>query len=167
MARIPVFYSFHFDNDVFRVQQVRNMGAFDGNEPVGRTDWETVRRGGDPAIKRWIDETMRYKRCLVVLIGSETATRSWVRYEIEKAWSDGKGVVGVHIHNLNCPIRGTCGKGPNPFDSVCLANGRLLSTYVTCYDPSVFYAYSDIQERLPSLVDDAIARRQVESGGQW
>jgi hypothetical protein len=26
MKREPVFYSFHYDNDVFRVQQVRNMG---------------------------------------------------------------------------------------------------------------------------------------------
>jgi len=27
MAREPTFYSFHFDNDVFRVQQIRNMGV--------------------------------------------------------------------------------------------------------------------------------------------
>jgi hypothetical protein len=31
-----VFYSFHFDNDVFRVQQVRNMGVIEGNEPTTR-----------------------------------------------------------------------------------------------------------------------------------
>ena len=34
MARVPVFYSFHFDNDVMRVQQIRQMGLIDGDEPV-------------------------------------------------------------------------------------------------------------------------------------
>ncbi|MDQ1224403.1 hypothetical protein QE443_000564 [Pantoea ananatis] len=27
-----VFYSFHFDNDVMRVQQIRNMGVIEGEE---------------------------------------------------------------------------------------------------------------------------------------
>jgi len=164
MARIPVFFSFHFDNDMMRVQQVRNMGALDGNEPVGKNEWETVRAGRDPAIKKWIDETMRYKRCVVVLVGSETAHRPWVRYEIEKAWKDGKGVVGIHIHNLNCPNSGTCRKGPSPFDYVRLSDGRTLSSLVTCYDPLAMYAYSDIQDRLPSLVQEAIDRRAFQSG---
>jgi hypothetical protein len=28
MSRKPVFFSFHFDNDVMRVQQIRNIGAY-------------------------------------------------------------------------------------------------------------------------------------------
>ena len=43
MAKRQIFYSFHYDNDVFRVQQIRNMGALDGNEPVSKNDWETVK----------------------------------------------------------------------------------------------------------------------------
>ena len=39
MAKVPVFYSFHFDNDVMRVQQIRNIGMIDGNEPVSKNDW--------------------------------------------------------------------------------------------------------------------------------
>lgn len=34
MAKRQVFYSFHFDNDVMRVQQVRNIGAIEGNEHI-------------------------------------------------------------------------------------------------------------------------------------
>jgi len=34
MAKIPVFYSFHFNNDVMRVQQIRNIGAIEGNPPT-------------------------------------------------------------------------------------------------------------------------------------
>lgn len=33
VAKIPVFYSFHFDNDVMRVQQVRNIGSIEGESP--------------------------------------------------------------------------------------------------------------------------------------
>ena len=34
VAKIPVFYSFHFDNDVMRVQQIRNIGSIEGNSPT-------------------------------------------------------------------------------------------------------------------------------------
>ena len=40
------------------------------------------------------------RSCVVVLIGSETASRKWVQYEIEQGWKRGKGVVGIYIHNL-------------------------------------------------------------------
>jgi hypothetical protein len=50
MAREPVFYSFHYDNDVFRVQQIRNMGVVDGNEPVSRT---TGSRSSGKATRQW------------------------------------------------------------------------------------------------------------------
>jgi hypothetical protein len=40
------------------------------------------------------------RTCLVVLIGSLTARRKWVKYEIEQAWNAGPGVVGIYIHNL-------------------------------------------------------------------
>ena len=95
MARVPVFYSFHYDNDVFRVQQVRNMGVVDGNAPVSANDWEQVKRQGDAAVERWIDESMKYRRCVVVLIGSETASRKWVNHEIRRAWELKKGLFGI------------------------------------------------------------------------
>jgi hypothetical protein len=91
MARVPVFYSFHFDNDVMRVQQIRQMGMIDGDEPVSKNDWETVKRSGPGAIERWIDANMNYKRCVVVLIGTDTHARPWVQYEVKKAWSDNRG----------------------------------------------------------------------------
>src|SRR2546425_12427229 len=117
MARVPVFYSFHYDNDVFRVQQVRNMGVVDGNEPVSPNDWEQVKRQGDAAVEGWIDEGMKYKRCVIVLIGSATASRKWVKHEIKRAWELKKGLFGIYIHNLKCPRTGTCAKGANPFDN--------------------------------------------------
>lgn len=40
---------------------------------------------------------------MVVLIGEDTAKRKWVKYEIKKAWNEGKGVLGIYIHNLKDP----------------------------------------------------------------
>lgn len=39
-----VFYSFHFDNDVMRVQQIRNIGVVEGNKPVAPNNWEQIKR---------------------------------------------------------------------------------------------------------------------------
>lgn len=162
MAKRPIFYSFHFDNDVFRVQQVRNMGALDGNEPVSPNEWETVKGKGDAAVKKWIEENMKYKQCVVVLVGEQTANRPWVLYEVAKAWNDGRGVVGIYIHNLNCmKTRTTSVKGKNPFDIVKLNDGTPLSRYVTCHDPGFWGdAYNDIKNNIEQWVDQAIRERK-------
>lgn len=165
MATKRVFYSFHFDNDVMRVQLIRNIGSLEDNKPVTINEWEEVRRGKDPAIKKWIDDNMKYRQCVVVLIGEETAYRPWVQYEIEKAWNDGKGVVGIYIHNLNCANKtrrtgsGTCSQGPNPFAQFNV-KGVPLSNIVKCYNPSSWNAYNEISNNLNAWVEEAIAIRQ-------
>jgi MTH538 TIR-like domain (DUF1863) len=158
MSKRNVFYSFHFDNDVMRVQQVRNMGVIEGNAPVSPNTWEEVKRKGDPSIEKWIDDNMKGKSCLVVLIGSETSKRPWVKFEIEKAWKDGKGVVGIYIHNLNCPNTGTCSQGANPLDLFTFSlNGKTVKP--KAYNPSASDAYNDIAANLDSWVEEAIKIR--------
>lgn len=157
MAREPIFYSFHYDNDVFRVQQIRNMGVVDGNEPVSPNEWEQVKRKGDAAVEKWIDDSMKYKRCVIVLIGSETATRKWVLHEIKRAWELKKGLFGIYIHNLKDPRTGTCAKGPNPFSNWTVGN-QSMANLVTCYDPNIWDAYGDIQRNLQNWVASAIAQ---------
>lgn len=154
-----VFYSFHFDNYVMRVWQIRKMGAIEGNEPVAPNNWEQIKRSGEYAVKKWIDDNMRYKSCVVVLVGSETANREWVDYEIRRAWNEGKGLFGIYIHNLKDPRTGTCRKGANPFDNVLLKNGQKLSSLVPCYDPNSWDAYNDIAKNLENWVDFAIKSR--------
>ena len=95
-----VFFSFHFSEDVWRVAQVRNMGVVDGQGLFSDNGWEQVRLKSETAIKSWIDREMSMRSCLVVLIGEQTASRRWVKYEIEEAWKRGKGVVGIYIHKL-------------------------------------------------------------------
>ena len=97
---------------------MRNMGATEHDEPVTSNAWEEVKRGGEAAIQRWINEQMSTRSCVIVLIGSQTADRRWVDYEIRKAWNDGKGVLGIYIHGLLNQNRQTSRKGANPFARV-------------------------------------------------
>lgn len=160
MAKRQIFYSFHYDNDVFRVQQIRNIGALEDNKPVSANDWETVKKGGENAVKKWIDDNLYYKSCLVVLIGSDTANRKWVKYEIEKAWNDGKGVVGIYIHNLNCPRNGKSLQGANPFQSFTMKrDSKSLASIVKCYNPSSNNTYNDIANNLENWIEEAIKIR--------
>jgi len=152
--RPQVFYSFHFDNDVFRVQQIRNIGVIDGNEPVSRNEWETARKTPG-AIERWIDDNMKYKSHVVVLVGAETSERPWVRYEIVKAWNEGRGLLGIFIHNLRdprtaaaVPYYGRCSQGRNPFAEIRFENGLTMAQYVPCFDPRPSDAYQDIAQNL-------------------
>jgi hypothetical protein len=159
MVKRQVFYSFHYANDVFRVQQVRNIGAIEDNTPVSPNNWEEIKRKGDYAIKKWIDENMDYRSCVVVLVGSETASRKWVRYEIEQAWNTGKGLLGIFIHNLNCPKTGKCSQGVNPFELFSFDDGTKLSSIVKCYNPNSWDAYNDIKNNIEKWVEDAVQSR--------
>lgn len=165
MAKIKrqVFYSFHFDNDVFRVQQIRNMGVVEGNTPVSVNDWEAIKKKGDDAIKKWISDNMAYRSCIVVLVGEKTAGRRWVKYEIKKAWEDGKGLVGVYIHNLKDPKTGKCSKGENPFDQFTVryddGSTKKLSSIIECHNPNAADAYNDIKNHIEDWIEDAIAAR--------
>jgi len=162
MAR-KVFYSFHYKPDCSRVSQIRNFGAIEGNQPANDNDWETVKRGGEAAIKRWIDAQMNGRSCTVVLIGSETAGRPWINYEIEKSWNDGKGLLGIHIHNLKDFSGNQSRKGDNPFVTFTMqATGRKLSEFVKTYDPPYFdskQVYNYIGLNLATWIEDAIRIR--------
>jgi len=160
MAR-NVFYSFHYDKDAWRASQVRNMGVVEGNVPARDNDWESVKRGGDAAIERWIDAQMSGRSCAVVLIGAETATRKWVKHEIKRAWELRKGVVGVYIHQLKDLNGATANKGVNPFNAFNISGtdfNRIVKTYDSPYYDSK-QAYSYIYSNLASWIDEAIAIR--------
>jgi hypothetical protein len=60
-----VFYSFDYEMDAARVQLVKNMGKIESQPLLSGNKWEEVRKGGDRAIKKWIDDQMYGKNCLV------------------------------------------------------------------------------------------------------
>ncbi len=151
-----IFYSFHYGNDVFRVQQIRNIGTLEDNKPVSVNDWETVKKGGDKAIEKWIDDNMKYRSCVVVLIGEETYKRPWVKYEMKKAWQDGKGLLGIHINNLKDPKTGTCSKGTNPFEQFTFKDKNGNVKIIPCKTPSALDAYNSIKNNIEDWIEEAI-----------
>lgn len=158
MAKRQVFYSFHYIPDSWRAAQVRNMGVVEGNRPATDNDWEEIKRGGEASIKRWIDNQLRYRSCTVVLVGSKTANRKWINYEIKKSWKDRKGVVGIHIYGLRDRDGRISLKGNNPFDYISYGNGR-LSRIVKCYSPQGSNSrdrYNWISRHISAAVEEAI-----------
>src|SRR5262249_23213304 len=146
-----------------RAAQVRKMGAIDGNSPAEDNDWESITRGGDAAIERWIDEQMKGTTCTIVLVGAQTANRKWINHEIVRAWNSDRGVVGVHIHGLKDLGGSVSAKGSNPFDFITHnPTNSPLSTNVKCYDPPGSDSkarYAWIQEYLAAAVEEAIQIR--------
>ena len=112
------FFSFHYKPDNSRAGQVRNIGVIEGNTPVSDNGWETVTRGGDPAIKKWIADQMNGRSCAVVLVGANTANRKWINHEIVESWNANMGVVCIRIHGLK-NLDGKISKmGNNPLDYI-------------------------------------------------
>lgn len=155
MIKRQVFFSFHYKNDVRRAAQIRSIGQLEGEKPVSDNEWEEVSNKTDKEIENWIDSNMQYRSCLVVLIGSETYSRKWVKYEIKHAWEKGMGVLGIYIHNIKDPINGTCEKGKNPFDEFNFGNVK-FSSVVKCYNPDPYDAYNDVKNNISRWVEEAI-----------
>ena len=102
MAR-RVFFSFHYERDIWRVNVVRNSGLIEGVSAAGFHDaslWEETKRKGSDAVRRLIDSGLDGTSVTAVLIGAETAQREYVSYEIAKSLSRGNGLLGILIHNI-------------------------------------------------------------------
>src|SRR3954454_15604324 len=99
MAR-RVFFSFHYERDVWRASIVRNSWLTKEREAAGFWDagiWEDAKKKGDAAIKTMIDNSLKNTSVTAVLIGKETASRPYVKYEIEQSIGRGNGILGVRI----------------------------------------------------------------------
>ena len=158
--RRPVFLSFCYKDDITKVSQIRQMGTIIEGQPLlSPNDFETIKRKGDAAIQNWIDEQMKYKQCLIVLIGENTANRPWVQYEIKKAKEKNMPMFGIYIHNLK-GLSGISKKGEDPFIKIFGANNGYV-----CYDPAHYdidgmRAYNTIEKNISEWVETAIAKNK-------
>jgi len=162
MAR-RVFFSFHFANDFWRTQQVRNMNSLEGQALCSSNDWEEVKRKGDSSIKQWIDDQMHGKTCVVVLVGAETANRPWVIHEISKGWNDRMGVLGIRIDKLLGTDSRPTAAGANPFSQVTFTNTtRTLAEVASLKVPTGTDSkavYASIASTIEAWIEDAIRIR--------
>jgi hypothetical protein len=140
MAR-KAFFSFYYKKDVVRANQVRNSWVTkDNTEAAGFVDaaaFEEVEKGGDAAIKKWINNQLSGTSVTVVLIGSETNQREYVKYELQKSYEKGNGLLGIYIHKCKDLADKTDTKGSNSFGEIGKdANGNSVyfSSSYPCYD---------------------------------
>ncbi|HMJ03248.1 MAG TPA: TIR domain-containing protein [Conexibacter sp.] len=156
-----VFYSFHYERDAWRIQQILKMGALEGQPILNAQKWEEIKRRGRAAIEKWIAEQMAYKSAAVVLVGAETAKRPWVKHEIVYAWNRRKPLVGIRINGLADRARKTDSPGANPFAQIALPGGGTVGDHVPLYTPrgsNSATVYASIKENLTTWVDGAYKR---------
>lgn len=102
MAR-RVFFSFHFDRDIWRANQVRNCNVTAGADAAGffdHSEYEEAKNKGAEGIRRMIKKHLAGTSVTVVLIGKETADRPWVKEEIRRSIEQNNGLLGIYIHHL-------------------------------------------------------------------
>lgn len=140
MAR-RTFFSFHYKKDVWRANIVRNSWVTKPDrEAAGFIDaaaFEEVEKGGDAAIKKWIDKQLEGTSVTVVLIGSETNQREYVKYELKESYKKGNGMLGIYIHKIKDKDGNTSVKGSNQFGEIGKdVNGNTVyfSSAYTTYD---------------------------------
>lgn len=123
-----VFFSFHYQRDIWRVNQVRNHWvAKDNRQAAGYFDgslWEKAQTEGKARVKRLIDDGLSGSSVTCVLIGKETFQRHWIDYEIFRSIELGKGVFGVFINGLKDRNGHTDPRGASPFKYLGYGNSN-------------------------------------------
>ncbi|HLZ02654.1 MAG TPA: TIR domain-containing protein [Bradyrhizobium sp.] len=150
------FFSFHYA-DIIRVNNVRNAwkidcpGREDNRQFYDRSLWESVQRKNPEGLKDLIRQGMEHASVVCVLVGAETWSRPWVRYEIARSVIDKKGLLAVHINGLRHHQRLTSdAHGDNPLDFIG----------VGCPERGTYYLY----ERVGQYV---LQYGQVVWQGKW
>ncbi len=117
-----VFFSFHYKPDVQRAWIVRNSwvtkedrtdaGFFDASV------FEAKKNESEESLKNFLRDGMKGTTVTCVLIGSQTALRPWVRYELVRSFHRGNGLFGIRIHDIKSFQISTTTAGANPFASL-------------------------------------------------
>ena len=98
-----LYFAFHYTRDIWRVNQVRQSALVFGPKSVGFSDqslYEEAKTKGTRALQNMIIDGLNGTSVTVVLIGHETASRPWVRFEIEESIRRKNALLGVRIHHL-------------------------------------------------------------------
>lgn len=159
MAR-RVFFSFHYDNDVWRVNTVRNSWVIQGKEVAGfidKAEFEKIRRTGDRGVKNWIDKQLIGTSVTVVLIGSKTLDRPFVQYEIEASRRRGNAIIGVTIGG----IKDQCQRTSQSQSKYTLINGIRFSDIV---DGFYDYVSDDGYSNMGTWIELAAIRKGKRKG---
>ena len=158
MAR-RVYFAFDYE-DVkdFRANVVRMSWVTQPDrEAAGfwdAADWEKVKKQDNDAIKRWINRQIEGTSVTAVLIGTGTSERKWVNYKIINSYEDGKGLLGVYIHNILDKYGYKAIKGGNPFNNVYIEPSGKREYFSTIY-PTYDWGTDDGYKNFGDWVEDA------------
>lgn len=136
MAR-KVFFSFHYA-DILLVSQIRNSwrirpGA-DTQPFHDRAEWERVKRQSPSTIKSWIDSQLKGSSVTVVLVGADTYSRSWVKYEIESSIAQKKGIIFIDLGGMTTTQGYAYRSGTSLASRILTRTGQPLSHYYRTYN---------------------------------
>ncbi len=176
MSKRQIFFSFRFKYDAWRAGIIRNMDKVSEESTFSDNDWEKVKDEHDSTIKKWIDDEMKMRSCVIVLIGRYSSDRKWIDYEIEHAWKCGKGIVAIRIHKLKDSTGNQTDPGHDPLSdfvidttinyiakrSTLLQDEKKLSSICKTYNPpyqSSTGTYNYIKEHISDWIEEAIEIR--------
>lgn len=152
-----VFFSFHYDRDVRRIQQVRQSWVVreKGSAPpfYDKAEFEEAKRraGG---IERWIEEQLAGCSVTAVLFGRETYDRPWVKHEIKRSYELRMGILAIDVHNIQDPLYGRDQAGRNPLEH-WQANGQKFTSRYRTYDWVLDDGYNNIGTWIERAARDA------------
>jgi hypothetical protein len=90
-----------------------------------------------------IRERLEDTAITVVLIGSETADRPWVQYELDQSVARGNGLLGIYIHAMEDHKGNNSMPGTKPL----IHNGILFPTYDWDWNPEHFWREVNVVAR--------------------
>lgn len=126
------FFSFHYQEDVWRAWNVRNCWVVNPDEEksVGFFDasvFEASQKESDDALKTFLRNGLNNTSVTCILAGKYTASRRWVRYEIVRSVLKGNGLLTVDIDGVknNAKVLGVKGSDPLSEVGVYCSNDRI------------------------------------------
>ena len=100
---------------------------------------------------------------MIVLVGSETASRPWVIEEISKGWNGKRGVLGIRIDKLLDSSGRQSAQGVNPFSQITFTGtSRTLAEVAPLKVPAGTdskAAYASIANNIEAWIEEAIRIR--------
>ena len=82
--------------------------------------WLSTLDKGEEATKKLLRDSIAETTVTVVLIGTDTFKKKWVRYVISYSLSIGHRIVGIHINGIQTENHETKELGLNPFDFLAI-----------------------------------------------
>jgi hypothetical protein len=132
-----VFFAYHYKPDVQRAQVVsKSWVTKPDRESAGfmnNLEFEKKQRQDKELLKQFLSDAMKSSSVTAVLIGTETVYRPWVRYELVRSFQQGRGLLGIHVHNINGFDGKPVAQGPDPLENLAFAvtKGRVSWIHYT------------------------------------